>query len=127
MDDTVGNTTFSLNEAILHVNLSGRTNVTLMLDHWSLSDENHALPSSFTGHYKGDGIALSVDGLHWVKVTDLTGDFTNKSFGLDLLLQQAQAAAGSSDLSDVRIKFQQYDNYSAGFGDGREFDNIRIT
>jgi len=127
MDDTVGNTTYSLNEAILHVNLSGRTNVTLTLDHWSLSDEDHALPSSFTGHYKGDGIALSVDGLHWVKVTDLTGDFTNKSFGLDLLLQQAQAAAGSSDLSDVRIKFQQYDNYSAGFGDGREFDNIRIT
>jgi len=42
------------------------------------------------------------------------------------VIAQAQAAAGSSDLSDVRIKFQQYDNYPAA-SDGRELDNIRIT
>jgi hypothetical protein len=125
MDDTVGNETYSLNEAILHVNLTGKTGVTLMLDHWSLSDESNALPGSFVGHYKGDGIALSVDGQNWVKVTDLTVDFTNQSFSLDTILQQAKVAAGSSDISDVRIKFQQYDNYPA-LDDGREFDNIKI-
>jgi hypothetical protein len=45
-------------------------------------------------------------------------------------LEQAKVAAGSSDLSDVRIKFQQYDNLSAtgtDWTDGREFDNIKIT
>jgi hypothetical protein len=126
MDDMVGNTTFSQNEAILHVNLTGKTGVTLRLDHWNLSDEVHTLPASFVGRYKGDGIALSVDGQNWVKVTDLTVNFTNKSFALDTILQQAKVAAGSTDLSDVRIKFQQYDNYSAAT-DGREFDNIRIT
>jgi hypothetical protein len=126
MDDIVGNSTYSLNEAILHVDLSGKTGVTLTLDHWRLSDETNTLPSSFVGHYKGDGIALSVDGQNWVKVTDLTVNFTNQSFALDTILQQAQIDAGSTDLSDVQIKFQQYDNYPA-VSDGREFDNIRVT
>jgi hypothetical protein len=126
MDDIAGNTTYGANEAILHVDLTGRTGVTLTLDHVSLSDENHALPSSFVGQYKGDGIVLSVDGQHWIKVTDLTTSFTNGSFGLDTIVQQAMTAAGSTNVSDVRIKFQQYDNFPA-ISDGREFDNIRIT
>ena len=61
-----------------------------------------------------------------LKVTDLTADFANQSFDLIAILQQAKVAAGSTDLSDVRIKFQQYDNYSA-VTDEREFDSIRIT
>jgi len=125
MDDTLGNSTYSQNEAILHVDLTGKTSVTLTLDHTSIFDEVHTLPTSFVGHYKGDGIALSVDGQHWVKVTDLAGSFTNKSFALDTVLLQAQIAASSTDLSNVRIKFQQYDNYPEP-DDGREFDNIWI-
>ncbi|MFB0553141.1 MAG: LEPR-XLL domain-containing protein, partial [Phycisphaerae bacterium] len=72
MDDKLGNETYSQNEAILHVDLTGRTNVMLTLDHTSIYDEVHTLPTSFVGRYKGDGISLSVDGQHWVKVTDLT-------------------------------------------------------
>ena len=125
MDDMLGDTTSSLNEAILHVNLTGQSSVRLVLDHASLSDENTPLATNFTGHYNGDGIALSVDGVHWVKVTDLTGNFTGQSFGLDSMLQQAQIAAGSTNLSDVRIKFQQFDD-SPSPDDGREFDNIQI-
>ena len=125
MDDTAGNSIYSSNEAILHVDLTGKTGVTLTLDHRSLADENDALPDSFAGRYKGDGIALSVDGLNWVKVTDLTIDFTNQSFKLDSALEQAKIAANSADVSDVQIKFQQYDNYSAST-DGRQFDNIKI-
>jgi len=66
-----------------------------------------------------------------VKVTDLTTSFTGQSFGLDALLQQAELAAGSTDRSDVRIKFQQYDNdpwgTSSRSSDGRAFDNIQVT
>jgi len=51
-------------------------------------------------------------------------DFTNQSFDLDTILQQAQVAAGSTNLSDVRVKFQQYDNYQAAI-DGREFDGVK--
>ena len=127
LDDTTDNLTFSLNEAILHVNLTGQTGVTLRLDHTSLWDENTPLPASFDGHYKGDGIALSVDGgSHWIKVTDLTASFTNGVFNLDPVIAQAVAAAGgSANLADVQIKFQQYDNW-AGPNDGREFDNIQV-
>ncbi|MBL7147132.1 MAG: LEPR-XLL domain-containing protein, partial [Phycisphaerae bacterium] len=125
MDDTAGNSIYSSNEAILHVDLTGKTGVTLTLDHWNLADENDALPDSFAGHSNGDGIALSVDGQNWVKVTDLNVDFTNESFKLDSVLQQALAAATSVDVSDVQIKFQQYDNYPAST-DGRQFDNIKI-
>ena len=61
-----------------------------------------------------------------LKVLGLTADFANQSFDLITILQQAKVAAGSTDLSDVRIKLQQYDNYSA-VTDGREFDNIQVT
>ena len=125
MDDMTGNTIYSLNEGVLHVNLTGKTGVTLTLDHFNLSDENDALPDSFVGRYKGDGIALSVNGQNWVKVTDLTLDFSNQTFNLDPVIAQAKIAANSTDLSDVQIKFQQYDNYPAP-SDGREFDNIKI-
>ncbi|HUV67879.1 MAG TPA: hypothetical protein VMW24_28575, partial [Sedimentisphaerales bacterium] len=127
LDDTTDNLTYSLNEAILHVNLTGQTGVELRLDHTSLWDENTALPASFDGHFKGDGIALSVDGgNHWVKVTDLGASFTNGVFNLDPVIAQAVAAAGgSANLADVQIKFQQYDNWAAP-NDGREFDNIWI-
>jgi hypothetical protein len=127
LDDTTDNTTNSLNEAILHVDLTGQTGVTLRLDHVSLSDENTGLPASFDGHFNGDGIALSVDGgSHWIKVTDLTTSFTNQLFNLDAAIAQAVAAAGgSANLADVQIKFQQYDNWAAP-NDGREFDNIQV-
>ena len=59
-------------------------------------------------------------------LTDLSVNLTNKSFALDTVLQQAKVAAGSSDLSNVRIKFQQYDNYPSA-SDGCEFANIKIT
>ncbi|MHC4500566.1 MAG: choice-of-anchor D domain-containing protein, partial [Planctomycetota bacterium] len=122
MDDTLGNSTYSLNEAILHLDLAGKTNVTLTLDHWSHSDENHSLPSSFVGHYKGDGISFSADGVNWYRLTNLSGSFTQQTFDLDAAVQ----LAGISYSSDFQIKFQQYDNYAV-FSDGRDFDNILVT
>jgi hypothetical protein len=127
LDDTTGNTTNSLNEAILCVNLTGKTNVTLKLDHWSIYDENTPLPTTFTGHFNGDGIALSTNGIDWVRLTNLTGNLTNMTISLDAALATAKSLAGNTDVSCVRIKFQQYDNWpSVTDGDGREFDNIQI-
>ncbi len=127
MDDTTDNFVYSLNEAILHVNLMGQMGVTLRLDHTSLSDESTSLPASFDGHFNGDGIALSVDGgNHWITVADLTTSFTGRVFDLDPVIAQAVAAAGgSANLADVQIKFQQYDNWAAP-NNGRELDNIQV-
>jgi len=122
MDDRIDSSAYSLNEAILHLDLSGRSGVTLTLDHLSNRDENDSLPTSFTGHMNGDGIAISTDGIHWYLLTNLTSDFKDWSFDLD----DAMQSAGISDTSDFRIKFQQYDNYSWS-DDGRAFDNISIT
>jgi len=132
MDDSVKGSQYSLNEAILHLNLAGQSNVQLGLDHQTFGDETHRYSQSqFAGHVNADLIAVSVNGANWVKVTDLTTSFTAKSFALDTLLQQAGQAAGSTDRSDVRIKFQQYDNDPWGSAswssDGRAFDNIRVT
>jgi len=122
MDDEQDGFSYSLNEAMLHLDLSERSGVTLTLNHESSSDENTSLPSRFTGHLNGDGIAISPGGLNWYLVTNLTSSFNQKSFDLDPIVQ----AAGISYTSDFRIKFQQYDNYGWST-DGRAFDNISIT
>jgi hypothetical protein len=111
MDDKTNNSVYSLNEAIFHVNLANRTGVQLKLDQVSSGDEiNTYVGSQFTGHVNADLIALSVDGAHWVKVTNLAGNFTQRRFALDSLLATAATSAGTSDRSRVRIKLQQYDN-----------------
>ncbi|MFB0524755.1 MAG: LamG-like jellyroll fold domain-containing protein, partial [Phycisphaerae bacterium] len=122
MDDMVNGSAYSLNEAILHLDLRGRSEVILTLDHFSSVDENDSLPSSFMGHSNGDGILISADGTNWYLLTNLTSDFQQQSFDLDAAIQ----SAGISYSSDFRIKFQQYDD-SSWPEDGRAFDNISIT
>ena len=131
MDDSVRDGQASLNEAILHVNLAGRSGVRLTLDHTNNSDENHPyFARRFDHHVNADLIAVSLNGVNWIKVANLTGSFAKRTYSLDSLLQEAETAAGTADRSDVRIKFQQYDN-APWTGvldrDGRAFDNIRVT
>jgi hypothetical protein len=118
--DSATDGTFSLNEAILHINLTGQTNVTLMLNQNNISDDIQTMPASFTGHNKSDGIAVSIDGTNWLKVDGLSG--SHITVALDLV----SLFGAGANLSNVRIKFQQYDNRPAP-DDGREFDNIRVT
>jgi hypothetical protein len=67
-------------------------------------------------------LAVSIDGTHWVKIANLAGRFTNGTSSLDTLIAQAATAAGSTDRSNVRIKFQQYDD-DPWSTDGRAFEN----
>jgi len=122
MDDMVDGSAYSLNEAILHLDLSRRSGVILTLDHFSSLDENNSLPSSFKGHANGDGILISSDGTNWYLLTNLTSDFQQQSFDLDAAIR----SAGISYSSDFRIKFQQYGD-SSWPKNGRAFDNISIT
>jgi len=127
VDDKVPGSRWSRNEAILHLNLTGKRNVRLQFDHLQSKDElQRYSKSQFTGHVNADLVAVSVDGSHWVKVTDLSGNFTGKVFALDTLLQLAGNAAGSTNRSDVRIKFQQYGSQPWG-ADGRALDNVKVT
>jgi len=122
MDDTTYASAYSLNEAILHLNLSRQSNVALTLDHLEHGDEDTALPPSFTGHCEGDGISISADGITWYRLINLTSNFIGGSFDLDSAIR----SAGIDYTSDFQIKFQQYDDYPY-LQDGRSFDNISIT
>src|SRR5205807_176472 len=60
-----------LDEAVLHVNLLGNTNVALAFKEKEFNDgifTDTPMPATFTGRGNYDGIALSVDGVHWYKL-----------------------------------------------------------
>lgn len=120
-DDQTGNDTYSLNEAILHLDLAGQSDVQLRVDHWVLSDEEHTLPVTFTGHHNGDGGAMSADGITWYS---LQQDFST-SGTITVDLDDAIGRAGIEYTSNFRIKFQQFDNDPAP-DDGRELDNVYV-
>ncbi len=118
---------FSLNEAILHVDLAGQSNVFLSFDTSSGSMfSSTLLPSSFTGHVNGDGVCVSHDGVTWYQVVSVTELDAGSSFSVNL------DSVGITYTNDCMIKFQQYDYDCAGLGVvwpvlGRAFDNIQVV
>jgi hypothetical protein len=117
---------YELNECILHLNLTGYTDITLTLDHKTFSDGDDAMSAAFSGHENSDGIAASVDGTNWAKVADFTTTYDGGEYSLDSALATAKTLAGTADASNTRLKFQAYSNYVAPT-DGREIDNVSIT
>ena len=113
----------SLNEAILHIDLTGRSNVVLSFWQKSNYDERDYMSSYFNGSHNGDGVAISSDGIYWKTIADCieldTGP-EGKMFTFNLDDKQVEYT------SNFQIKFQQYDNCTWPV-DGRCWDNIRIT
>ncbi|MDJ0619487.1 MAG: S8 family serine peptidase, partial [Calothrix sp. MO_192.B10] len=117
----------SLNELILHVNATGRSNVELSFAQKEFDDEDNLMPATFTGSVNADGVALSVDGTSWFRLFDLTGtNSTNTYQNKSINLSQFATTNGLTLGSDVQIKFQQFDNFSTPT-DGFAFDNIAVT
>jgi bacillolysin len=118
MDVSTSNV-YNQNEAWLHLNLSGQSQVTLDFQWKEFGDETHSQ----------DGVYFSDNGgASFVKVQNLNGaSYTNNtwnSFSLDL---DALAVANGLSLSSTFIvKFQQYDNYPIAT-DGFAFDAISVT
>jgi len=115
--------TYTLNEAILHWDLVGASNVSLSFWQAESGDEQESLPANFTGHSDGDGVAVSSDGVNWttvVNAADLDVGTTGQAFTIDL------DTLGLEYTDDFQIKFQQYDNFPWD-SDGREWDDISIT
>ena len=116
---------YTLNEAVLHLDLEGRSNVVLVFFQAETAngDEVDLLPDIFTGHYDGDGVSVSNDSVTWhqvVNANELDVGASGQIFNVNL------DDAGIAYTSDFRIKFQQYDNFP-WISDGREFDNIEVT
>jgi len=117
---------YGLQELILHVDLSGRQNITFSFLVCDVSGQNFTMDDTFTGHSNGKGIAISSDGTIWYKIQGLTEneigsifDFTRFTIDLDA----AASAHGLTYNSDFQIKFNFYGNY---FWDALGFDDIRL-
>ncbi len=65
MDDTVDGSTYSQNEVTIHVDLSGASDVEILIDLFDFNDEEHALPTGSFATAVGDGISVSDDGGTW--------------------------------------------------------------
>ncbi len=119
MDDTVDGSAYSLNEARLHLDLSGETQVDLAFRWKEFGDETHAQ----------DGVYLSDDGgQSFAKVLDLDGGATTNGVwqAVALDLDAAAAGAGLALTSTFVVRFQQYDNYAIAT-DGFAFDDVSVT
>ena len=114
--DVSSNNNDNINEARLHLDLSGQTDVDLSFAWKEFSDEDNV----------EDGIFLSDDGgATFVKVRDLTGGSSTYQ-QIDLDLTSLAALNGLSLTSTFVVKFQQRDNYTLTT-DGFAFDDIRVT
>jgi hypothetical protein len=108
--------TYNLNEAWLHLDLSGETNVDLSFWWKEFNDETHTQ----------DGVYFSDDGgTSFVKVYNLTGG-TTTYIQIPLDIDQLASANGLSLTNTFVVKFQQYDNYPITT-DGFAFDDIEVT
>ena len=114
--DVNTNGNYSQQEAHLHLDLSGETQVDLSFWWKEFSDETHSQ----------DGVYFSDNGgSSFVKVQDLAnGSATWQQFNLDL--DALAASAGLSLSSTFVVKFQQYDNYAITT-DGMAFDDVSVT
>ena len=117
--DVTTNNNFSTQEAWLHLDLSGESQVTLDFEWKDFADETHTQ----------DGVYFSDNGgTTFVKVQDLNGaSYTNNvwnSFSLDL--DDLASTNGLSLTSTFIVKFQQYDNYTIAT-DGHAYDEISVT
>src|SRR5205085_2106591 len=60
--DSNTDSNYVLNEAVYTVNLAGLTQAILSFSHINSSDEADILPTDFSGHANGDGVAICSDG-----------------------------------------------------------------
>ncbi|MBN2561778.1 MAG: S8 family serine peptidase [Phycisphaerae bacterium] len=141
--DSTADSSYSLNEVTLAVDLEGNSQVILQYDWKGFGEESHALPASWTGSAEGDGVAVSVDGETWYRIANLFdpgksgGDREDGGDGergearadtyqtVKLDLDAAVAAVGLTYTSTFRIRFQQYDNYPIP-SDGIAIDNVQL-
>ncbi len=117
---------FNLNEAIYTVDLTNVANPVLSFDHVSFGDENHKLPLGFVGHYNGDGVSISDDGVTWYTVLTNTRPPSGQWQSVSVDLSQIAFDLGLTLGANFKIKFQQYDDFGVALSDGRGYDNISI-
>ena len=119
----------ALNELVLIVDLSGQDSMMLSFWHKHFRDQKHVMPEQFEGHSNSDGVALSVDGLTWYKISELGDDYNlavpSEYAHYRMNLVETFATLGLDPSDHTLLKFQQYDNSFVNVK-GFAFDTISI-
>lgn len=117
----------ALNEATLAVDLAGQTGATFRCWTRDYADTAQYMPPTFVGSTNADGIAVSVDGLVWHRLVDLTAVGRQSVYtNLEVDLSAFAAQRGLSLAGPIQIRFQQFGNAAYPNG-GRSFDHISLT
>ncbi|MGF1492781.1 MAG: S8 family serine peptidase [Microcoleaceae cyanobacterium] len=117
----------SLNEVILNVDTTDFANIELSFDQREFEDEDDPMPATFTGSVNADGVALSTDGINWIRLISLTGSDSTETYQTQTFDLSEIAADNNLTLdSEIQIKFQQFGNFPID-SDGFAFDNISVT
>jgi hypothetical protein len=120
------------NEAVLKIDLAGRTGVRLRFRHGVLDSQGtveEVLPPAFNGQVDGNGISVSADGMAWRKILGLNpseGALRQAYRTYDLNLDSAVASVGLAYASDFRIKIQQSGIFPSP-RNGHCFDDLGIV
>lgn len=111
---------YNLNQADLHVNLSGQSGIRLEFWWAEWNDETEVEDGIFVSDNGGASFTKILN-LNGASYTDLTWTHFNMS------LDSVNALYGLSATANYIIRFQQYDNYYfAGGNDGFLFDEIEV-
>jgi len=116
-----------LSEATWRLDLSDSVYPTLSFQMWRGNEAWNFLPRQFTGHYNGDGISISDDGVNWHKLLDDRGYPKNAWTLCEISLGRIARETGVSLDGEIRIKFQRYGTNTVWRNYGIAWDNIRIT
>jgi len=113
----------NLNELILQLDATNYVSIELSFWAMEVGDEYHVMPDTFIDHHNSDGVAVSNDGINWVK-----------------LMQYPASGGGWTEYGSyfvednitwtdtVYIKFQQFDNQPVTtFMDGLLWDDIELN
>ena len=125
--DTSYYTVYNLNEAILTVDLTGRSQALLTFKHAEWSDVEQQFSGDYAGHANADGVSISANGTNWHPVWNAPNQSTSGAWlPYTLDIAAAAAAAGMQLGSNFKIKFQQYDDDYLTYH-GRGYDEIVLT
>jgi uncharacterized repeat protein (TIGR01451 family) len=127
LDDAVNDSTYSVAEATITLDLSFRKNVVLQFKAKSLGNESNTPPAqNFTAARNHDAVAISTDGgLTWRSVQSLAAlgtTWTTYSVSLDGAITQLGGNFGP----DCGIRFSGYDNAPAPL-DGIAIDDVSVS
>ncbi len=99
----------NLNELTLSVDMAGQSGVYLSFLLKGDTD-TQTVPESFTGHYDGNAVAISPDGINWHRAVDLSAKDCNNYEKIVVNIDSIVDLHQISYTTDFKVRFMQYND-----------------